>query len=377
MLSKAKLNEKFSDTSLSDQLLQVHPGPHPRPHRPRPIIHTRVPGPHARGARAYSYPLAYIQVAKVITVRSMLQNERDVFAVNIGGFDTHSDVHEVLQEKFGEMEQALKSFVAEMKKQGIWGNVATTGDTAIRTQSHSTPPCSLRFRFVCVGGGGGGCRSLQASSPAQVTLLSVSDFGRTLTSNGAGTDHGWGGNNVVLGGAVRGKQILGAFPDDLTAVRRCSRRTFACGHCCATRAGASSYVVRVCVRACTCVRVRVCVGRHWPAGTRSRCVCDLSVAERCAQHRARAPHPDSALGGRVARHRAVDGRGRLADEGPVAQHGQLRGALPGPPPPPPPPPPPRPVLAVSTRVRHTAAGGIVTCALTWRPARAPGGHDAA
>ena len=91
-------------------------------------------------------------MAKVITVRSMLQNERDVFAVNIGGFDTHSDVHEVLQEKFGEMDQALKSFVAEMKKQGIWGNVAT-GDTAIRMQSHSTPPLFVTFAFVCVVGG--------------------------------------------------------------------------------------------------------------------------------------------------------------------------------------------------------------------------------
>ena len=90
-------------------------------------------------------------MAKVITVRSMLQNERDVFAVNLGGFDTHSDVHEVLQEKFGEMDQALNSFVAEMKKQGIWGNVPTS-DTAIRIQSHSTPPCLLRFR-LCVWGG--------------------------------------------------------------------------------------------------------------------------------------------------------------------------------------------------------------------------------
>ena len=32
----------------------------------------------------------------------------------------------------------------------------------------------------------------------------VSDFGRTLTSNGLGTDHAWGGNQIVMGGAVRG-----------------------------------------------------------------------------------------------------------------------------------------------------------------------------
>ena len=45
MLSKAKLNEKFSDTSLSDQLLQVHPGPHPRPQAHHTYPGTRAPCP--------------------------------------------------------------------------------------------------------------------------------------------------------------------------------------------------------------------------------------------------------------------------------------------------------------------------------------------
>ena len=49
-----------------------------------------------------------------------------------------------------------------------------------------------------------------------VTVLSASEFGRTITSNGRGTDHGWGGNHFVLGGSVNGGKIHGTYPDDLT-----------------------------------------------------------------------------------------------------------------------------------------------------------------
>jgi uncharacterized protein (DUF1501 family) len=46
-----------------------------------------------------------------------------------------------------------------------------------------------------------------------VTSFTASDFGRTLTSNGNGTDHGWGGHNFVFGGAVDGGRIIGAMPN--------------------------------------------------------------------------------------------------------------------------------------------------------------------
>lgn len=46
----------------------------------------------------------------------------------------------------------------------------------------------------------------------QVTTFSLSEFSRTLTSNGNGTDHAWGSNVFVMGGAVKGKQIYGQYP---------------------------------------------------------------------------------------------------------------------------------------------------------------------
>lgn len=46
----------------------------------------------------------------------------------------------------------------------------------------------------------------------KVTLFSASDFGRTLQTNGSGTDHGWGNHHFVAGGAVRGGEIFGKFP---------------------------------------------------------------------------------------------------------------------------------------------------------------------
>ena len=46
----------------------------------------------------------------------------------------------------------------------------------------------------------------------EVTTFSISDFARTLSSNGNGTDHAWGGNTFVMGGSVLGKEIYGDYP---------------------------------------------------------------------------------------------------------------------------------------------------------------------
>ena len=58
----------------------------------------------------------------------------------------------------------------------------------------------------------------------QVTTFTASDFGRTFTSNGDGTDHGWGAHHFVMGGAVRGGQVYGRVPQ--LAVKNTNNNNF-------------------------------------------------------------------------------------------------------------------------------------------------------
>ncbi len=52
----------------------------------------------------------------------------------------------------------------------------------------------------------------ELGAAVKVTAFTASDFGRTLTSNGDGSDHGWGSHHFVVGGAVRGATFYGAPP---------------------------------------------------------------------------------------------------------------------------------------------------------------------
>merc|ERR1712098_103566 len=45
-----------------------------------------------------------------------------------------------------------------------------------------------------------------------VTVMVASEFGRTLSSNGVGTDHAWGGHSMVMGGSVQGGRLFGEYP---------------------------------------------------------------------------------------------------------------------------------------------------------------------
>ncbi len=47
---------------------------------------------------------------------------------------------------------------------------------------------------------------------SSVTTFTHSDFGRTLTSNGDGSDHAWGGVQIVIGDAVKGRTFYGHYP---------------------------------------------------------------------------------------------------------------------------------------------------------------------
>lgn len=109
-------------------------------------------------------------VARVIAGRSALGARRQVFYVSLSTFDTHDNQAARHADMMARLAHAMAYFDTQM------GNLLGT---------------NLRN---------------------QVTLFTASDFGRTLTSNGDGTDHGWGAHHFVAGGAVKGRNIYGAFP---------------------------------------------------------------------------------------------------------------------------------------------------------------------
>lgn len=114
-----------------------------------------------------SLALKLQMIAKLISVRQSLGVSRQLYFVGAGGFDTHGDQlgrHTLL---LSDLSNALKSFYDATLELGI---------------------------------------------SEQVTTFTASDFGRTLTSNGDGTDHGWGGHQMVMGGSVNGGRIVGSMP---------------------------------------------------------------------------------------------------------------------------------------------------------------------
>jgi len=111
-------------------------------------------------------------VSRLIATRNARGVDTDTFYVEMGGYDTHSNVEENLSNRFTQLNQALGAFNRELEAMSMWNNV---------------------------------------------TLVQTSDFARTLEPNsGLGTDHAWGGNYIMMGGAVKGGQILGKYPDGLT-----------------------------------------------------------------------------------------------------------------------------------------------------------------
>jgi len=106
-------------------------------------------------------------VAKVIAARESLGFSRQTFFVNFGGWDHHDEILESQQEKLPVLDSALGEFMSALEELGVADNVTT---------------------------------------------FTISDFGRTLTSNGDGSDHAWGGNAMVMGGSVNGGQIYGDTP---------------------------------------------------------------------------------------------------------------------------------------------------------------------
>jgi len=106
-------------------------------------------------------------VAKIISVRQSLGLSRQIFFVSTGGFDQHDDLVRDQPGLLSNVSASIKMFCDAMTEIGM---------------ENST------------------------------TLFTHSDFGRTLTSNGDGSDHAWGGVQLVAGGAVRGGRFYGGYP---------------------------------------------------------------------------------------------------------------------------------------------------------------------
>ena len=122
-------------------------------------------------------------VARLIAGRSALGNNRQIFFVQLGGFDTHTT------------------------QIPTTGNVDAGGHTGLMNILNRTMK-AFRDSLVSIG------------AWSDVVAFSASDFTRTFTANktdtSAGSDHGWGGHHFVMGGPVRGGRIYGKFPALLT-----------------------------------------------------------------------------------------------------------------------------------------------------------------
>jgi len=110
-------------------------------------------------------------VARMIQARDLLGEDpikRQIYLVGAYGWDTHDDQNAALPRLLGNLSTCMRSFNDAIKEIGV---------------------------------------------NDEVTAFTSSEFGRTLTNNGDGTDHGWGGHQLVVGGAVQGGNIYGLMPD--------------------------------------------------------------------------------------------------------------------------------------------------------------------
>jgi uncharacterized protein (DUF1501 family) len=111
-------------------------------------------------------------IAKLISTASSFGLKRQVFFASMGGFDLHSDQLTAQATLFTQLSQAMNAFYSATTELGVQN---------------------------------------------QVTTFTASDFSRTFNTNGtnngtAGSDHGWGSHHLIMGGAVKGKDIYGQVP---------------------------------------------------------------------------------------------------------------------------------------------------------------------
>jgi uncharacterized protein (DUF1501 family) len=108
-----------------------------------------------------------LMIARVMRQRLPLQMTRQLFFAGVGGFDTHDNQNADLPNLLGDVASGIRGFYDVLAAAGI---------------------------------------------ADKVTTFTASEFGRTLSNNGDGTDHGWGGHQFVIGDGVIGGRVYGQFP---------------------------------------------------------------------------------------------------------------------------------------------------------------------
>jgi uncharacterized protein (DUF1501 family) len=136
-------------------------------------IATPFPPPPGEGAPAadrFAFVLGaqLRRAAELISLRQTFGHRRQIFFTALGGFDTHDSQTRDQPELLAALSRALASFDSAMIELGV---------------------------------------------DQSVTTFTSTEFGRSLTSNGDGSDHAWGNHLFVMGGAVDGRRIIGQMPD--------------------------------------------------------------------------------------------------------------------------------------------------------------------
>lgn len=106
-------------------------------------------------------------VAKLIAIKDEFRMNRQLYYVEMGGFDTHDDQLKVQPHLFSQIAEAMAFFHEVL---------------------------------------------IELNQLDNVTSFTTSDFGRSVSGNGDGTDHGWGNHHIVMGGSVNGGDIYGLLP---------------------------------------------------------------------------------------------------------------------------------------------------------------------